>query len=137
MGALRSTIFVVSCFHAICAAIVLHKFRYHKYIQLDIHCLRILEEQGQNISLNEFCRFRLQFCVFPSEMFLLSHLASCRIPTVQVTIESRCARKVLGEGCWICCWDHLLIYPLVMTHIAIENGPSIVFFFPIKDGDFP
>jgi hypothetical protein len=101
LGALRSTIFVVSCFHAICAAIVLHKFRYHKYIQLDIHCLRILEEVGQNISLSEFCRFRLQFCVFPSEMFLLSHLASRRIPTVQVTIESRCARKVLGEGCWM------------------------------------
>ena len=28
------------------------------------------------------------------------------------------------------------LYPLVMTNIAIENGPFIVD-FPIKHGDFP
>ena len=29
-----------------------------------------------------------------------------------------------------------MVYPLVMTNIAIENGPFIVD-LPIKDGDFP
>ena len=28
------------------------------------------------------------------------------------------------------------VYPLVMTNIAMENGPFIVD-LPIKDGDFP
>jgi hypothetical protein len=29
-----------------------------------------------------------------------------------------------------------MVYPLVMTNIAIENGPFIVD-LPIKNGDFP
>ena len=30
-----------------------------------------------------------------------------------------------------------LLYPLVMTNIAIENGPVEIVSFPIKNGDFP
>jgi hypothetical protein len=29
------------------------------------------------------------------------------------------------------------IYPLVMTNIAIENGPVEIVDFPIENGDFP
>ena len=29
------------------------------------------------------------------------------------------------------------IYPLVMTNIAIENGPVEIVYFPIENGDFP
>ena len=59
--------------------------------------------------------------------------------THSINVQVLLVQSIFGEEkttCQVCAYPQLDIYPLVMTNIAIENGPFIVD-FPIKNGDFP